>query len=785
MSFPSAHQAPPPADALAPHAVQALLAGHHADPFAVLGPHRIGAGWVVRALLPGAVAVAVLPPRGAAVALPRLADGLFAGAVPGLGEKDGEAEAYRLRIDWGSHVAEAEDAYRFAPLLGDIDAWLLAEGTHARPYEQLGAHPAVVQGVAGTRFAVWAPNARRVAVVGGFNGWDGRRHGMRRRGEVGVWEIFIPQVAVGDLYKYEILSAQGERLVKADPFAFGAELRPQTASVVRGLPPPQAARAALNAINAREAAISIYEVHLGSWRRHADGRWLSYREIAEQLVPYAAAMGFTHLELLPLHEHPFDGSWGYQPTALYAPTARFGSAEDLAALVRAAHAVGLGVILDWVPGHFPADAHALARFDGSHLFEYADPREGFHPDWNTLIYNYGRTEVGNYLAANALYWIERFGFDGLRVDAVASMLYRDYSRPPGQWLPNKLGGRENLEAIDFLRRMNRLVGTERPGAITVAEESTSFPGTTLPPEDGGLGFHYKWNLGWMNDTLAYLREDPIYRRHHHDRLRFSLMYAWAENFVLPLSHDEVVHGKGSLLGKMPGDAWQRFANLRAYFGFMWGHPGKKLLFMGGEFAQDSEWNADASLPWQLLEQPAHAGVQRLVRDLNAVLRHFAALHEQDHVPEGFQWVCHEDAAHSVLAFLRRDRAGRCVLVVNNFTPVVREGYRLGVPLDAANGRRWREVINTDLAVYGGSGVHNPDQRSAPVAAHGFDQSLLLTLPPLATLMLVADAEFEAVQALVGAAGAAFEPAPEPEAIVRAVAGPAEDGVAARARGGRP
>lgn len=719
---------------------EALLAARHGDPFAVLGPHRTGGATVVRVLLPGARAVSVLAPDGRERAALE-ADGeggLFAAIVPGLAQGD----AYRLRIDWGDHVAEADDPYRFAPLLGDVDAWLLAEGRHQRPYEQLGAHPAALQGVAGTRFAVWAPNAKRVSVVGGFNGWDGRRHAMRLRREIGVWEIFIPQVAVGDLYKYELLTAQGEVLRKADPFALRAELRPQTASVVQGLPAVVPSDAARRQANARDAAMAIYEVHLGSWRRHADGRWLGYREAAEQLVPYAAQLGFTHIELLPLHEHPFDGSWGYQPTALYAPTSRFGSAEDLAALVRAAHAAGLGVILDWVPAHFPADAHALARFDGTHLFEYADPREGFHPDWNTLIYNYGRTEVGNYLAANALYWIERFGVDGLRVDAVASMLYRDYSRQPGQWLPNRHGGRENLEAIAFLRSMNRLVGTERPEAVTAAEESTDFPGVTLPPEAGGLGFHYKWNLGWMNDTLAYMREDPVFRRHHHDRLRFGLMYAWGENYVLPLSHDEVVHGKGSLLGKMPGDAWQRFANLRLYFGFMWGHPGKKLLFMGGEFAQDSEWNADASLPWHLLEQPAHAGVQRLVRDLNRVLRHFPALHQRDHEPGGFRWVCHEDAEHSVLAFVRLDRQGRCVLVACNFTPVVREGYRLGVPLDAGNGRLWREVINTDLAIYGGSGVRNLDQRSAPVAAHGFAQSLLLTLPPLATVMLVADAPLE-------------------------------------------
>jgi 1,4-alpha-glucan branching enzyme len=732
----------------------ALLDARHGDPFALLGPHQSGAATVVRVLLPGARAVSVLAPDGRPLAALH-ADGpggLFAAVVPGLAA----SAAYRLRIDWGNHVVEAEDPYRFAPLLGAIDAWLLAEGTHQRPYEQLGAHPMEMAGVAGSRFAVWAPHAQRVSVVGDFNNWDGRRHAMRLRREVGVWEIFIPQVTTGDLYKYELLSAQGEVLRKADPFALRAELRPQTASVVQGLLPRADASASPRRAPSRQDPMLIYEVHLGSWRRHPDGRWLSYQELAEQLVPYVVDLGFTHLELLPLHEHPFDGSWGYQPTALYAPTARFGDAAGLATLVQRAHAAGLGVLMDWVPAHFPADAHALARYDGSHLFEYADPREGWHPDWNTLIYNYGRTEVCNYLAANALYWIERFGLDGLRVDAVASMLYRDYSRAPGAWLPNRHGGRENLEAIAFLRRMNQLVGSEQPQAITLAEESTAFPGVTLPPEAGGLGFHYKWNLGWMNDTLAYMRLDPVYRRHHHDRLRFGLLYAWSENYVLPLSHDEVVHGKGSLLGKMPGDAWQRYANLRLYYGFMWGHPGKKLLFMGGELAQDSEWNADASLPWQLLELAAHAGVQRLVRDLNRVLRHFPALHQLDHEPAGFQWVCHEDAEHSVLAFLRRDLAGHCLLVVCNFTPVVRQGYRLGVPLDAANGRCWREVINTDLPIYGGSGVYNLDQHSAPEPAHGWGQSLLLTLPPLATLMLVADAEHQSPPA-AHAAGTEQQP----------------------------
>ena len=482
--------------------------------------------------------------------------------------------------------------------------------------------------------------------------------------------------------------------------------------------------------------MSIYEVHLGSWRQRADGRWLSYRELAEQLVPYAREMGFTHLELMPVNEHPFDGSWGYQPTGLYAPTSRFGNPHDFLAFVEAAHAAGLGVLLDWVPGHFPADAHALARFDGTHLYEHADPREGFHQDWNTLIYNYGRTEVRNFLVGNALYWIERFGIDGLRVDAVASMLYRDYSRKEGEWIPNRHGGRENLEAIDFLRRMNHTVGTVRPEAVTIAEESTSFPEVSRPPsadlQSGGLGFHYKWNMGWMNDTLAYMAREPVHRKYHHDQLRFSLVYAFSENFVLPLSHDEVVHGKGSLLRKMPGDDWQRFANLRLLYGYMWGHPGKKLLFMGCELAPWDEWQAEGSVPWHLQDQAPHAGVQRLVRDLNQVLRHYPALHQLDVSPEGFDWLRHDDAEHSMLAFVRRARDGSSVVVLCNFTPVPRPGHRVGVPSAGA----WREAINTDAAIYGGSGVGNGPMASEPMPWQGQAQSITVNVPPLGCLMLV-------------------------------------------------
>ncbi|WP_409364534.1 1,4-alpha-glucan branching protein GlgB [Burkholderia sp. Bp8998] len=712
--------------------VAKLIAGDHDDPFALLGMHLVDGRVTVRAFLPDAVAVSVVD-RASDRNLARLerVDGtaLFAGVVP----RRRRPFAYRLRVDWGPHEQDIEDSYRFAPLVGELDAWLLAEGTHHRPYETLGAHPAEIDDVAGVRFAVWAPNARRVSVVGNFNNWDGRRHMMRLRRECGVWEIFVPHVAVGDLYKFEIRTRDGELLLKADPFAFRAEMRPGTASVVQGLPPARPGDPARQRANALAAPMSIYEVHLGSWRRVPEqhDRWLGYRELAEQLIPYVKEMGFTHIELMPVNEHPFDGSWGYQPTGLYAPTSRFGTPDDFRHLVDTAHAHGIGVLVDWVPGHFPTDSHGLARFDGTCLYEHADPREGYHHDWHTLIYNYGRREVANYLIGNALFWIERFGVDGLRVDAVASMLYRDYSRPQDQWIPNHLGGRENLEAIDFLRRMNAIVCAERPEAVTMAEESTSFPNVSRPLDMGGLGFHYKWNMGWMNDTLRYLREDPVHRKHHHDKLTFGLLYAFSENFVLPLSHDEVVHGKGSLLSRMPGDEWQRFANLRAYYGFMWGHPGAKLLFMGGEFAQSSEWNANASLDWHLLQYPLHRGVQQFVRDLNAVLRREPALHEVDFDAHGFEWIAADDRDSSVFSFVRKAADGECVLVICNFTPVPRHGYRIGVPQPG----RYREIVNSDAICYGGSGVGNGASHTEAIASHGRDCSLSLVVPPLATIML--------------------------------------------------
>jgi len=732
--------------------LQALCAGRHGDPFSLLGPHplgtaqgghhghdsRAGRDGLVRAWLPGATAVALCGPSGAA--LPMLsfdAPGLFEAPWP-LGEP------YRLAVTWPGGIGESiDDPYRFGPVLGEVDAWLLAEGTHLRPYEVLGAHPREHEGVSGTTFAVWAPNASRVSVVGDFNAWDGRRHPMRLRRECGVWEIFLPGVAAGARYKFELLDSAGHLLpLKADPYAHQAELRPATASVVAPLPAPVPPSPARQRANALDAPVSIYEVHLGSWRRRDAHHWLDWDALAEQLVDYAADMGFTHIELLPVSEHPFDGSWGYQTLALFAPTARFATpqeaarghaADGLRRFIERAHERGLGVILDWVPAHFPADAHGLARFDGTALYEYADPREGVHKDWHTLIYNWGRTEVRNFLVSNALYWLERFGIDGLRVDAVASMLYRDYSRQPGEWIPNAEGGRQNLEAIAFLKRMNEVVGRERPQAVTLAEESTAFPAVSRPTWAGGLGFHYKWNMGWMHDTLQYMARDPIHRPWHHGEMSFGLVYAFNENFVLPLSHDEVVHGKGSLIGKMPGDRWQKFANLRAYFGFMWGHPGKKLLFMGGEFAQEREWNHDASLDWHLLHQAEHAGVQHLVRDLNGLLRECPALHELDFDGAGFEWIDHGDSARSLFAFVRRAKDGAAVLVLANFAPTVHEGFRLGVP----RAGRWRERLNTDSRHYGGSnaGSGAAELASEPVVSHGRAQSIVLTVPPLATVFL--------------------------------------------------
>lgn len=716
-----------PADLL-----ESLVSGDCHDPFSVLGMHLENGQLFVRALLPGAVSVWVVDALTGSllVSMQHYADtAFFFAEIPARSE----VFPYRLRIDWGTHQQELEDAYRFPCVLGEMDVWLLSEGTHLRPYEKLGAHPTVMDGVTGVSFAVWAPNARRVSVVGDFNGWNGRRHMMRYRHECGVWEMFVPHVMPGDFYKYEIKDVFGEIRLKADPYAFRAQLRPDTASIVHGLPPVIPSDKRRKAANAPDAPISIYEVHAGSWRVPDGGqRWLTYRGLAQQLIPYVRNLGFTHIELMPVNEYPFDDSWGYQSTGIYAPTARYGTPEDFRYLVEMAHENGIGVILDWVPAHFAADAHGLIRFDGTALYEHEDPREGIHQEWGSLIYNFGRNEVCNYLVGNGVYWLERYGVDGLRVDAVASMLYRDYSRVPGEWIPNKYGGRENLEAIAFLKKLNAIIGRVRPEAVTMAEESTSFPGVSHPVEEGGLGFDYKWNLGWMNDTLSYMRENPLFRKYHHDKIRFGMMYAYSENFVLPLSHDEVVHCKSSLIGKMPGDEWQRFANLRAYFGFMWGFPGKKLLFMGGELAQYREWDSNGSLDWQLLHYPLHAGVQRLIRDLNTVYRDFSPLYRLDYDPKGFEWVIHEDVESSVFCFIRRDEAKRSVIVLSNFTPVPRYGYRIGVEEPGW----YRELINTDAWIYGGSGIHNHELLAQSIPSNGRPWSLVVTAPPLATCMLV-------------------------------------------------
>ncbi|MBK6295385.1 MAG: 1,4-alpha-glucan branching protein GlgB [Rhodoferax sp.] len=622
------------------------------------------------------------------------------------------------------------------PNIAPRDLLDLAEGSHLRPYTVLGAHPARQAGVDGVRFAVWAPRAQAVAVAGDFNQWNGREHAMRLHTEAGVWVLFVPRLGVGDLYKFEITGGDGQRLaLKADPYGLAAELRPATASRVAKLGPRKKLSPERVAANRTDAPISIYEVHPGSWRRNADGGFLNWDELADTLPAYAADLGFTHIELLPVSEHPFDGSWGYQALGLHAVSARFGSSAGLHRFVRTCHQLGLGVLLDWVPAHFPMDEHGPARFDGEALYEYSDPREGLHCDWGTLIYDFAKPQVRNFLVGNALYWLEQFGVDGLRVDAVASMLYRDYSRASGEWIPNAQGGRENLEAIGLLRQLNATLRQHAPGAMIVAEESSTFPGVSAPLEAGGLGFQFKWNMGWMNDTLQYMREDPVHRRWHHDKMTFGLVYAFSEHFVLALSHDEVVHGKGSMLGKMPGQDWQKFANLRAYYGFMWGHPGKKLLFMGQEFAQRSEWNHDTPLPWDLLQETPHQGVQKLVRDLNALYRQHPALHQLDGDAAGFAWLLSDQAELSVLAWLRRDKADAMMVVVCNFTPVPRDGFRLGVP---AGARAWREALNTNAASYGGTGLGNSASSLVvqSIAAQAQAQSITLTLPPLATLFLV-------------------------------------------------
>jgi 1,4-alpha-glucan branching enzyme len=709
-----------------PQEAYAVIEGRHSDPFHYLGLHVEGDKPVVRAFVPEAEEVVAIDDQGNENELARVHEaGLFAGRL------SNGSPRYHLRARFGKRVVEFQDAYRFPPVLSDFDLYLLGEGNHLALYNKLGAHPMTLDGVPGVAFAVFVPNARRVSVVGDFNFWDGRRHAMRVRGN-GFWEMFVPQARAGDHYKFEIIAADGHMLpLKSDPVAFAAELRPRTASIVVDLdaiPRPQPAPAGVNSLG---APISIYEVHLGSWRRHADdGRWLSYRELAKELPAYVRDLGFTHVEFLPVNEHPFDGSWGYQPTGLFAPTSRFGSPADFAALVDACHQAGLAIWLDWVPGHFPDDPHGLGNFNGTALYEHANPKQGRHLDWNTLIYNYGRTEVVNFLLASGLFWLDRYGADGLRVDAVASMLYLDYSRPEGGWIPNKYGGRENLEAIEFLRRFNTELFGRFPNATTAAEESTAWPMVSRPVEHGGLGFGYKWNMGWMHDTLDYLSKDPIYRRHHHGQILFGLHYAFSENFILPLSHDEVVHGKRSILGRMPGDRWRRFANLRAYYGFMFGHPGKKLLFMGSEFGQEREWQHDHSLDWHLLEESPHAGIQRLVRDLNHLYRTMPALHELDCEAAGFEWLVMHDVDRSVFAWLRkgRDVHDRCLVVVN-FTPEVYRDYRIRVPFAGF----WREVLNTDADIYGGTNLGNAG--GVNTLQEGAVPEVSLVVPPLAAIFL--------------------------------------------------
>ncbi|TRL32763.1 1,4-alpha-glucan branching protein GlgB [Rhizobium straminoryzae] len=716
-------------------ALDALVDGRHGDPFALLGPHPAQGATIIRAFLPGAEGVEILSRDGSGTRFRMHAihpGGIFAAAID-------RGDAYRLRIQWPEAVQETEDPYAFGLLLGDLDLHLIGQGTHYDLGRTLGARAMEVDGVSGVRFSVWAPNARRVSVVGDFNAWDGRRHPMRLRQPSGVWELFVPRLGPGDRYKFEILDRNGTVLPqKADPVARASEAAPATASIVAASQPFRwtdddwmrsgAAR------RAGEGPISVYEVHPGSWLRIAEesNRVLDWVELSQRLIPYVQKLGFTHIELMPIMEHPFGGSWGYQPLGLFAPTGRYGTPEDLAYFIDRCHAAGIGVLLDWVPAHFPTDVWGLARFDGTALYEHEDPREGFHKDWNTLIYNLGRNEVKGFLIASALEWLEHFHIDGLRVDAVASMLYRDYSRKDGEWIPNKYGGRENLESVEFFKHLNSIIHQRCSHAFTVAEESTAWPGVTKPVEEGGLGFDFKWNMGWMHDTLHYMEKEPIFRRHHHGMMTFGMVYAYSERFMLPLSHDEVVHGKGSLIGKMPGDAWQRMANLRAYFGFMWAHPGKKLLFMGGEIGQWTEWNHDGSIHWDLLDRPEHAGLQRLVGDLNRLYRAEPALQFADLHPEGFEWVIGDDAENSVFGLLRKTGDGKSlILALSNMTPVAREGYRVGVPQEG----RWQVVLNTDAGLYGGSNLGQVEVWTDAESAHGHPQSVMLTLPPLATIYL--------------------------------------------------
>jgi 1,4-alpha-glucan branching enzyme len=705
-----------------------------ADPHSILGAHEDNGGVVVRAYRPEARAVRVQP-AGVEATLTDPA-GLWEATLP----KARLPLAYELEIEYADgNTFTMRDPYAFLPTLGELDLHLVMEGRHEELYRRLGAHVREIDGVTGTAFAVWAPNARSVAVVGDFNSWDGRLHPMRTLGSTGIWELFVPDVGDGVKYKFEIRASNGQLRIKADPVAFAAEVPPANASIVHCTQHEWSDEEWLSRrlqSDPLRQPMSIYEVHLGSWRRNPleGNRSLNYLELADELSDYVRDLGFTHVELMPVMEHPFSGSWGYQVTGYFAPTARFGPPDDFRCFVDRMHRNGVGVILDWVPAHFPRDDWALARFDGTALYEHDDPRRGAHPDWGTLIFNLSRNEVRNFLLANAIYWLKEHHTDGLRVDAVASMLYLDYSRKEGEWLPNEFGGRENLEAVEFLKEVNATIYGREPGIVSAAEESTAWPGVSRPTYLGGLGFGFKWNMGWMHDTLAYFQKDPVYRRFHHHTLTFSLMYAFSENFILPLSHDEVVHGKRSLLDKMPGDRWQKFANLRAMYAYMWAHPGKKLLFMGGELAEWEEWNYDGSLHWNLLEYAEHQGVQSLIRDLNNTYRSQPALYEVDDQPTGFRWLEANDAANNVLAFARHDAKGeRPVVCVINLSPVPRYQYRVGMPICC----NWRELVNSDSTYYGGSGIGNLGSVQAEaVPWHDQPFSALLTLPPLGAVWLV-------------------------------------------------
>jgi 1,4-alpha-glucan branching enzyme len=713
-------------------AIERLVNGELRDPHSLLGCHQDKKGAVVRTWRPDAETVALVADGEVVAKLEKVhPSGLFEGQL------DAPLEDYLIEVTYSSgKTFTMHDPYSFLPTLGDIDLHLVGEGSHHRIYEKLGAHITTERGIEGVAFAVWAPNARSVRVVGDFNSWDGRLNPMRSLGSSGIWELFLPDVGEGAHYKFEVVTSQGSLILKSDPYAFETEAPPATACRVHQRRfdfTDQDWIAARDSSDPYPAPMSVYELHLGSWRRAADGSWLGYREIAPLLAQYCTEMGFTHVELMPVAEHPFGGSWGYQVSNYFAPTARFGSPDDFRFLVDTLHNANVGVIVDWVPAHFPKDEWALARFDGTALYEHADPKKGEHPDWGTLVFNYGRNEVKNFLIANALYWVDEMHVDGLRVDAVASMLYLDYSRKQGEWVPNAFGGRENLEAISFLKELNTVIHGQHPGVLMLAEESTAWPGVSRPVHLGGLGFGFKWNMGWMHDALSYFSKDPIYRRFHHNQLTFSMMYAWSENFMLPLSHDEVVHGKGSLFGKMPGDGWQKRANLRSLFAYMWAHPGKKLLFMGGELAQPAEWDHDSSLQWHLQDDPDHAGVQKLVADLNQVYRDTPALWERDSSPEGFEWIDANDADNNVFSFYRSGaESGRHLVCIANLSPLPRSGFRVGLPRRG----RYEEIINTDAAEYGGSGVGNMGSVVAEtVPWHGLTHSALMTLPPLGVVWL--------------------------------------------------